>query len=144
VLVVAKVVIHHGQAQLTATRFARKKVEAALRDVEINAKIRASHGPYATGYLASTITKHVYTTPLGVRGRVGSDLSYAGVAERGARAHIIRPRVAKALHFYWRRVGHTVTLAKVNHPGMEGKGYLRESLIQAGRRHNLRVVIRYS
>lgn len=139
----AKVVIHHGQAQLTALRFSRKKVEAALRDVEVNAKIRAAHGPYATGYLASTITRHMYTTPTGVRGRVGSDLSYAGVAERGARAHIIRPRVAKALHFYWRKVGATVTLAKVNHPGMKGKGYLRESLIQASRRHGLRILIRY-
>lgn len=143
-LIVARVHIRHGQAELTASRFARRRVREMVRDVEFNAKIRASIGPYATGFLARSITSSVFDTPLGVRGRVGSDLSYAEVAERGSPPHIIRPRrPKKALYFYWRKVGDYVYLPLVHHPGMRGKGYLRESLIQAGRRHGFRVRIRY-
>ena len=137
----AKVVIDRGQARITAGLFARRRVERAVNDIVLNAKIRAGQGPYATGRLARSITSFVANTPLGVQARVGSDLVYAGAAEGGARKHVIRPRTAKALYFYWRKVGQHVLLSKVNHPGMRGKHYLRESLIQAGRRHGFRVRI---
>jgi hypothetical protein len=140
----ARIHVHHGQARLTATRFARNRVQAMVRDAEAGAKLRASIGPYATGFLARSITSSVFTTAFGVRGRVGSDLSYAEVAERGSPAHIIRPRPPKkAMYFYWRKVDDYVWFSLVRHPGMKGKGYLRESLIQAGRRHGFRVRIRY-
>lgn len=84
-------------------------------------------------------------------GRVGSNLSYAMSVENGASPHIIRPRAVslgggvyqggprRHLFFYWIKIGEYVRFRKVNHPGQEGKHYLRDALLHVGRKRRFRV-----
>lgn len=44
----------------------------------------------------------------------------AATTNDGARPHIIRPRRAKMLSFYWPKVGARVAFRFVNHPGNRG------------------------
>jgi hypothetical protein len=44
----------------------------------------------------------------------------AATTNSGARPHIIRPRRAKMLSFYWPKVGARVAFRFVNHPGNRG------------------------
>lgn len=44
----------------------------------------------------------------------------AATTNTGARPHIIRPRRAKVLSFYWPKAGARVALRFVNHPGNRG------------------------
>lgn len=49
--------------------------------------------------------------------RLTWDKKYAAPIDKGAVAHEIVARNAPYLRFYWPRVGHWVSLKKVNHPG---------------------------
>lgn len=119
--------LHRAQVHLTGIRFGRKAVEDFVDDVHRQAVIRASVGPYTTGYMASTVTKRVWVSGFKVHGSVGSAARHAHWANEGTKPHVIRPRNPSPrarLRFYWRKVGHVVYFAKVNHPGQSGKGWL--------------------
>lgn len=49
------------------------------------------------------------------------------ILETGAKAHPIFPRNAKALSFFWERIGQRVVLASVWHPGFPGINYMTEA-----------------
>jgi len=84
---------------------------------------------------------------------VGSNLAYAAAQHEGARPHIIRPRNAASLHFFWANQGGIETFVPrqglpgggsfvsggvlfigkgyVNHPGHTGTFYLLRALQDA-------------
>jgi hypothetical protein len=137
----ARFVIHRAEAFRVTRGIAREFVAKVMREVEAGAKVEAAHGEYVTGRLAASVRSDgPYVTPDRVWGRVGSRLAYARAAERGARPHLILPRrVGGKLKFFWRKVGRTVYLDAVSHPGMQGKRWLEKPLRAAARRHNMRV-----
>lgn len=47
----------------------------------------------------------------------GPNIPQAETTEKGARPHVIVPKRANALTFYWPKAGRVVSLKKVNHPG---------------------------
>lgn len=144
-----------------ATREAGAKlVRQVLYEVEFAAKVATLGGPYSTGNLAASIHSIGPTfTPIGVTGRVGSNLKYALSVETGAKVHWIFPKGAAGrirfgshkapmLRFFWRKRGQIVFLphvpgsrAKVgrSHPGQKGKGFLSEPLRRSARIHGMRV-----
>jgi|SoiMetStandDraft_2_1073263.scaffolds.fasta_scaffold00898_5 hypothetical protein len=138
----ARVRIHHLQAQATSELHALRLVRTVCREIQFRAKVTASTGPYTTGRLAQSINTEVIPVPTGVRGRVGSNLKYAASVQGGAGAHKIYPhRPPSALRFYWRKVGHVVYFYSVNHPGQPGKHYLTDSLKEIARRHRMRYIV---
>lgn len=138
----ARVRVHRLSAKATSRRAAQKLVRQVVYEIQFRAKITASVGPYVTGRLAKSITTEVINVPTGVRGRVGSKLSYAASAQSGAKRHRIVPHLPpSALRFFWRKVGHVVYFSSVNHPGQKGKHYLTEPLREIARRHRMRYVI---
>jgi len=73
---------------------------------------------------------------------IRADHERAMLEHQGARPHVIRPRRRGGLlHFYWERMGATVTLVKVNHPGTKGSKFLTTPLIKYGMRAGYRVTI---
>lgn len=147
----ARVIINVPLSRRVSQQATVRHVRQILREIRIRARITASHGPYTTGRLAQSINiDGPYIEINRVRGSVGSSLRYAELVNSGAGLHgplgskyLIRPRPPKRyLRFYWRRMGRTVALTQVRHPGQQGKRYLTDALREVARRHNLRVVIR--
>jgi hypothetical protein len=58
---------------------------------------------------------------------------YAEFQHEGTSAHVIRPRHAKALRFFWRRIGAVVVTTRVNHPGNPALKYISRWLPDAVR-----------
>lgn len=140
----ARVVIHHLRLRQETDTDAYRFVRAVLREIRFQARVEASVGPYTTGRLARSIEANGPFIEPGFRvtGEVGSNLPYAAAAEKGARRHLIFPNPPRTrMKFYWRRVGRVVRLARVNHPGMRGKGYLAKAARIAARRHNMLLII---
>jgi hypothetical protein len=125
-----------------SNRYATRLVEKVTREVSVLARLE-SRGPYSTGRTAASITYHVYTVGSTVHGDVRANTPYADIAHNGARPHMIYPRNPKGhLRFYWRKVGHTVTLPYVSHPGMRGKRFLAGPMERVGRRNRF-IVLTY-
>lgn len=158
----ARVRINTAQARVVSIEAGVRLVGRVLLEVESEAKLITSHGPYATGRLATSI-RHEGPNVVGDRvlGRVGSDLPYAASVHGGAGVHPIFPKGARGvyrfgrftgrpkLRFFWRKVGQMVFLPQVpgsrakigrSHPGQAGKHYLTEPLRDAARRHQMRVI----
>lgn len=126
-----------------SVRAATRTVEKVVRETEALAKL-AARGPYSTGRLAASIHSSVSVHGRTVVGEVRSSDRRADMIHDGTVPHVIRPRrPGGMLRFYWRKVGHTVTLPKVNHPGMEGKRFLAEPMERVGRRNRF-IVITYN
>lgn len=49
------------------------------------------------------------------------------VLESGARPHVIEAKRAKALYFFWERLGMNVAFKRVNHPGFPGRSYMEST-----------------
>lgn len=140
----ARVIIHHLKTRLESDTDAFKFVRAVLREIRFQARLEATGGLYSTGRLARSIEINGPHVEPGFRvtGEVGSSLSYAAAVEKGARGHYIYPNPPKRyLRFYWRKLGKTVVLERVNHPGMKGKGYLAKAARIAAARHNMLLII---
>lgn len=137
--VASRVVIYHSRARRQTAEHAERFVRRVLREIAFNARINASHGPYTTGRLARSIRAEGPRADFNiVKGTVGSELSYASAVEGGARPHLIFPIPPKTyMRFYWRKVGRTVYLDKVRHPGQRAKNYLSDAAQVAARRHNM-------
>lgn len=151
--------IHRVTAFVRTRELAAKLVTQVMYEVAAGAFAKTIRGPYTTGNLALSIKREgPVHTPLGVSGRVGSDLPYARVAHDGAKVHWIFPKGSQGvvrfgsrrrpmLRFFWRRAGRVVFLPHVpgspskvgrSHPGQPGKKYLTEPLRDAARRHGMR------
>lgn len=88
--------------------------------------------PKRTGRLAKSIKWTRGFSPRGITFTSGSSLPYAGFMEKGTRPHIIRPKKpGGVLRFYWPKVGATVTLRSVHHPGTPAYSYLRKGYQRA-------------
>jgi len=85
-----------------------------------------------TGVLASSYFDTV--TYEGRGRRVGFDLQIAPHAKwlnEGASWHPIVARNARALAFYWPKVGRFVFFKSVNHPGYKGDDYITQAYLLA-------------
>lgn len=147
----ARVIINIPLARRTSQQATMRYVRTILREIRLSARLKVSHGPYTTGRLAGSIEIDGPYPGLGeVRGSVGSDKPYAEAVNSGsglygprASKYTIRPHPPKRyLRFFWRKMGRTVFLERVRHPGQQGKHYLTDALREVARRHNLRVIIR--
>lgn len=105
------------------------------------ARRNAPGGPYSTGTLKASINWSVKTAGFNIRGRSGSDLEYAIFPEQGTRPHLILPRRAPYLRFYWRKVGRNVRLLRVNHPGQKAQNFMTEALADVAPRYGYKFVI---
>lgn len=114
-------------------------VRKVTRRVESGARRKVN---VSSGRTKASIYRTVRTTPYTVTGKVGAESPWVLIEHDGAKPHIIRPRKARALRFYWKRVGSVVTFARVNHPGRKGSKFLTDPLVVEGPRHNFRVVLR--
>jgi HK97 gp10 family phage protein len=83
--------------------------------------------PVDTGRLRDSIkAEPVKTTGIfHMTSGVVATAPYARYVHEGTRPHIIRARNAKALHFYWDKVGGEVFFKSVNHPGTKARPFLR-------------------
>ena len=145
----ARVRIYHSRARRETNEDAEKFIREVLRQIAFQAKLHVAFGPYTTGNLARSIRARGPFIRFGrVAGEVGSELNYASAVEGGsglygprASKYPIRPRNAKRLRFYWRKVGRVVSLPIVHHPGQRGKNYLLRAAESVARRHNMIIVI---
>lgn len=137
-----RVVLHRAVIFNLSRRDAAKFIRRVMVETEAVAKTHAAAGEYATGNLSQSI--HMvgpHIEPTRVTGRVGSKMVYAAAAEGGAKPHLIFPNPPRRyMKFYWRRIGETVYLEKVSHPGYGGKAYLQRALREIAARHGMRVV----
>lgn len=113
-------------------------VRKVTRRVESGARRRVG---VDSGKTKASIYRTVRTTPYTVTGKVGATTPQSLVEHGGAKPHVIRPRKAKALRFYWKRVGSVVTFARVNHPGRKGSFYLTGPLEAEAKKHGMRVTL---
>lgn len=54
---------------------------------------------------------------------------YSNIVHEGAEPHMIYPRRARCLAFFWERVGRAVKFAFVNHPGQYADPFLEDALL---------------
>jgi hypothetical protein len=88
--------------------------------------------PKRTGALAKSIKWTRGVSPRGITFTTGSSKPYAGFMEKGTRPHPIRPKRAGGfLVFFWPKVGRTVFLRSVNHPGTPAYHYLSKGYRKA-------------
>jgi hypothetical protein len=132
-------VLRRAEEFRDSRRLAAKFITKVIREIEHGARVRALQGEYVTGALAASIYREgPHITPTRVSGRVGSRINHARVTERGAPPHFILPRrPGGKLKFYWRKVGKTVYMDFVRHPGMKGKRWLEIPAREVAARHNL-------
>lgn len=143
-----RVNIYHARARRQSNEDAEKFVRQVLREIAFQAKLHVSFGPYTTGNLARSIRADPPRVEFGrITGSVGSNLNYASAVEGGAglygpgrSKYPIRPRNARRLRFYWRKVGRVVSLPIVRHPGQRPKNYLLQAAQSVGRRYRMLVV----
>lgn len=90
--------------------------------------------PRKTGRTEALLRSSVESGPKKIIGVVESPSEVSRILDGGAGPHAIKPRKAKALVFYWPRVGSVVVFSSVRHPGVRGTGFLTWSLADAGAR----------
>jgi hypothetical protein len=102
------------------------------RTLEFRAR---SSAPFRTGKLKLGIRTRERTVVNGLQIEVGnfSGPNYAAAQHQGARPHVITPRNATALHFYWAKKQTWVTTKYVFHPGNPATHYLSRWLREAVR-----------
>lgn len=134
----ARVIVFHSRVRRQTNEEVADFIRGVLREVQYQARLHVSFGPYTTGNLARSIeVDGPHIEFFGAGGSVGSRLNYASAVEIGARPHMIYPVNSRMLRFYWRKVGRVVNLERVRHPGQRGKGYLDQAAQSVARRHNM-------
>ncbi|AQT78325.1 hypothetical protein B1R94_02345 [Mycolicibacterium litorale] len=86
--------------------------------------------PVKTGNLGRSIREGEirFVGPAVVQGSVEATAPYAAAVHEGSRAHVIRPRTAKALRF--EIGGRTVFAKMVRHPGVKARPFLRNAALR--------------
>lgn len=108
----------------------KKAKEAATLAIGAAPKPGQGEG-YATGELALDIRPERATVGRsGPESRVISATEHAVFVHEGTPPHVIRPRRAKKLVFFWRKAGRVVYAKSVRHPGTQGNPYLVKALRQ--------------
>jgi len=107
--------------------FSRRLVDAAKEEA-----------PVRSGRLRRNIkaTPVRFTGPYRAEGGAEIDpaaVPYAPIVRWGSRPHVIRARRARALHFYWEKVGHEVFFKSVNHPGTKPNTFMEKALSKVAR-----------
>jgi hypothetical protein len=99
-------------------RYGRLAIEGA-RAMQTELRVAAPHKTYQLRN--SIVVRSLHTGPalFTITAETG-DLVQANTTNDGARPHIIRPRRAQVLSFYWPKVGARVVRRFVNHPGNVG------------------------
>ena len=69
----------------------------------------------------------------GISFEVGTDAKYALYVHEGTKPHTIKVRRAKALVFWWPRIGRIVHFESVKHPGTRANPWLTRALERAMR-----------
>jgi phage gpG-like protein len=106
------------------------KLEAYIK----NQKLAGQVLNRKTGALARSINHRVESSLNRIVAYVFSsgDVKYAAIQEHGGKTapHLILPKKAATLAFYWKKIGKNVRMPKVNHPGsvMPERSYMRSSL----------------
>lgn len=84
---------------------------------------------YATGRTAAGIRTSRSRSAQGeLEGHVVAIPKHAIWVHEGTRPHVIKPKVAPALVFFWAKAGGTVRLQKVHHPGTPADPFLAKGL----------------
>lgn len=139
-MLMARLSIDRQQSRRYAKQWAEDNhVEPLSRKVLAEARRTV---PVKTGVLRGSL--HITKSsggPTSVTHRVGTNVSYGYLIHVGARPHVILPRRARKLKFFWRRIGRWVTLARVNHPGFDGTAYLTRPLLVYGTAAGFRVTL---
>lgn len=97
-----------------------QQVQDQATDVTVGLVRFTGDVPNATGELRGAIAKEGPTVDQGqrFRSRIIAPVIQAATTDKGARAHVIRPRRAGGvLRFNWPKAGGVVVLRHVNHPG---------------------------
>jgi hypothetical protein len=138
-LAMAKIEIFIARARLVRDEDGLKFVRKVLLEMRTEARALAT-GPYATGALERSIRiSGPRVVGDNIEGSVGTRKKYAMAVEEGARPHRIVPRRARALAFFWRKVGLFVVLSQVRHPGQKGKHYLLTALEHGAARNRMKL-----
>lgn len=115
-----------------ANRAAKPVVRSVTRQVLNRSTILC---PVDTGRLRGAGRMKIGSTGRGPTGIVEYPVKYAGPVHDGTSARVIRARRAKALVFFWPKMGRVVAFKKVRHPGTRGRPFLvraAEEIASAG------------
>lgn len=110
-------------------RWARRKGEEVAAHAIVFAPKPGQGRGYATGETAANIRVDGPTL-----GRSGPEVDivahsdHALIIHKGTPPHIIKPRFAKKLVFFWRKAGRVVFKNSVRHPGTSGNPFLVRAL----------------
>ena len=117
---------HEGLASETTPILVRE----AERFADEVTRVARAKAPYRTGYLRSMILPNpvVVRSAFEVESGVTSNAPYSIFVEQGTRPHVIRAVNARALSFYWPRVGRRVFFASVNHPGTRPNPFMQDAV----------------
>lgn len=117
-----------GPPRMTAEQAAAATVPAMNRlGARITARARTKVN-VRSGELRDSIGHRAWQEGPRARLRVFATAPHAKWVHDGTRAHEIRPRYARALRFYWPRVGGVVFRQRVWHPGYRGNPFLRDAV----------------
>lgn len=133
----AKVRIKLAKAELerVAALGSGKLVARATRQTLNRGRVLS---PWDTGNLRASHTMDIKVLRRKrVIGRVSTRVNYALAVHEGAAPHVIRPRKKKALKF--KMGGRTVIVRKVNHPGNEGRPWLRRAMTEVAHQRGFTV-----
>ena len=113
--------------QRALDRILRRRGGPASRRLDVRtrrgAEIAAAEAP---GRMGAFVGSEVRTGPTGLSGVIWCDHHAVHFVLRGTRKHLIRPRRAKALHFYVD--GTEVFTRLVRHPGTKPNPFLQRAL----------------
>lgn len=121
-------------ADVRAVKAGVSRWAASVHDQALDTMPDAMRGyaPIRTGRLRRAIRRdrgRTVVTPERVSGRIVAPVIQAETTDRGAPPHEIRPkRAGGLLVFYWPKVGRTVFLRKVNHPGNRARPWWERAL----------------
>lgn len=133
--------LNQARVRTTSLSLARKSVRQTTAAVNRKAVSNAPGGQYSTGRLKQSIKWSMRTVGVSVVGESGSDLTYAIFPERGADPHVILPRNATNLRFFWRKRGVWFRGPRVDHPGQKAQNFLTEALSTVAPRYGYKVII---
>jgi hypothetical protein len=137
-----RIEIYKERARLFALKKATELVFQTDAAILRRAKERILTRRYKTGALYRSGRARMMSYTYRVIGTVSFGTDHAMVIHRGARPHLIRPRNAGGLLFYWAAVGRVICFkGTVRHPGIQGERYLTVPMFIEAAKRGFRVVI---